>query len=187
MVKTKHLPGDVAVWALILAELTVFGILFIVFVIVAKNNPQMFVSGKQTLHKLSGFIETIALISSSFFVAFAIRLLRLNRYRQAGFFVGIAILFALIYLWLKVVEYHMLFQQGYDIDSNVFYTLYFLLTGFHWLHVVVGLIVLLYMMKQSFANNFQKQNIRLAESGASYWHMVDIVWIILFPLVYVLP
>ncbi len=185
--KSRKLPGDVAVWALILAELSVFGILFIVFVVVAKNHPQMFEQGKQSLHKFSGFIETLSLISSSFFVAFSLKLLRLNKHRQAAIFIIVAMASAAIYLFLKLSEYQLLFEQGYDIDSNVFYTLYFLLTGFHWLHVVVGFIVLLYMMKQSFADKFQGEDIRLAESGASYWHMVDIVWIILFPLVYVLP
>ncbi len=185
--QTKYLPGDVAVWALILAELAVFGIFFIAFVVVGRNNPEMFTAGKLTLHKTAGLVDTLSLITASFFVASGIQYLRAEQNRKAAYMYLLGILFGFVYLVIKFNEFSWLRSAGYDLDTNTFYTLYFFITGFHWLHVMVGVVILLIMVKTALTSDRKPINIRAAESGASYWHMVDLVWILLFPLVYVLP
>ena len=92
----------------------------------------------------------------------------------------------LIYVFTKLWEYGELFDAGYDLSTNNFYMFYFFTTGFHFMHVLLGLIVLAIMVFRLNSNEALKVESGNLESAASYWHMIDLLWIILFPLVYVL-
>ena len=180
------LPGDLAMWFFILAELTVFAIFFIGFAIAEYQSPDMFSQGKLQLHQTAGLINTIALITSSLFVALALAQMHLNKGKQAALLLILANLIALIYIVVKVWEYLALFSQGITIETNTFFTLYFLITMFHLMHVLLGMVILIYIAKRAVSAAYDKGNVSGFESGASYWHMVDLLWIILFPLIYVI-
>jgi nitric oxide reductase NorE protein len=192
---SKKLPGDIAMWFFILAELTVFAIFFIGFAIAENMNLVMFAEGKAQLHKQAGLINTIALITSSYFVAASLHSMRMDKQKQAVFRLLIAMLFAVVYLVVKLWEYQVLFDKGIDIETNTFFTLYFLITAFHFMHILLGMVILILMAinankgKYSQASSdegISDQDISGFESGACYWHMVDLLWIILFPLIYII-
>ncbi|MGB1199341.1 MAG: cytochrome c oxidase subunit 3 family protein [Thalassotalea sp.] len=186
----KKLPGDLAMWFFILAELTVFAIFFIGFAIAENLNLAMFAEGKAQLHKVAGLINTIALITSSYFVAISLHSMRENNDKQAVTRLMFALVFAAVYIVLKLWEYQALFAQGIDIETNTFFTLYFLITAFHFMHILLGMVILLYMAKNAYQGKYRDpatdNEFSGFESGACYWHMVDLLWIILFPLIYVI-
>lgn len=185
-----HLPGDLAMWFFILAELTVFAIFFIGFAIAENQNLTIFAEGKAQLHKSIGLINTIALITSSYFVALSLHSMRDNNEKQAVKRLLLALVFSSVYVVLKLWEYDALFEQGIDIETNTFFTLYFLITAFHFMHILLGMVILIYMAKNAAQNKYNdptsENEFSGFESGACYWHMVDLLWIILFPLIYVI-
>ena len=182
----ERLPGDLAMWFFILAELTVFALFFIAFAISEQQNLAMFTQGKAKLHQTSGLINTIVLITSSLFVALALNVMQQGKSRQASLLLVIAKLIACIYIFVKISEYLVLFEQGVNIETNTFFTLYFLITAFHLMHVLLGMVILAYINHSALKGNYTVSNLSGFESGACYWHMVDLLWIILFPLIYVI-
>lgn len=186
----NKLPGDLAMWFFILAELTVFAVFFIGFAIAENLNLAMFAEGKAQLHKVAGLINTIALITSSFFVAISLHSMRESNDKQTVIRLVCALVFASVYIVLKLWEYQSLFSQGIDIETNTFFTLYFLITAFHFMHILLGMVILLYMALNVYQGKYRdpttENEFSGFESGACYWHMVDLLWIILFPLIYVI-
>ena len=182
----NRLPGDLAMWFFILAELTVFAILFIGFAVSEQLNPIIFTEGKAQLHQISGLINTLTLITSSYFVALALTKMHQGDGKQATKLLIVGKLVACIYIGVKIWEYLSLFEQGIDIETNTFFTLYFMITFFHLMHVLLGMVILIFVAIKASKNEYNASNISGFESGASYWHMVDMLWIILFPLIYVI-
>jgi len=182
----NRLPGDLAMWFFILAELTVFAILFIGFAISEQLNTEMFTQGKAKLHQISGLINTLTLITSSYFVALALHKMQQGFGKQSARLLLIAKLIASVYIGVKIWEYLSLFEQGIDIETNTFFTLYFMITFFHLMHVLLGMVILVFVALKASKNEYNSSNISGFESGASYWHMVDMLWIILFPLIYII-
>lgn len=186
VVPDKKLPGDLAMWFFILAELTVFAIFFIGFSVSEQLNEEMFSLGKAQLHQTAGLINTIALITSSFFVALALTKIHKAQAKQSVLLLLIAKAFAIIYISVKIWEYLSLFEQGITIETNTFFTLYFLITAFHLMHVLLGMVILSFIAYSAWQGKYQNNDVSGFEAGTSYWHMVDLLWIILFPLIYVI-
>ncbi len=185
-IAAKRLPGDLAMWFFILAELTVFAILFIGFAVSEQLNAEMFVQGKAKLHQISGLINTLTLITSSYFVALALNKMHQGFGKKAAHLLVVAKLIACVYIGVKLWEYFSLFEQNIDIETNTFFTLYFMITFFHLMHVLLGMVILIFVALKAAKNEYTANNISGFEAGASYWHMVDMLWIILFPLIYVI-
>jgi nitric oxide reductase NorE protein len=182
----KKLPGDLAMWFFILAELTVFAIFFIGFSVSEQLNKDMFNQGKAQLHQTAGLVNTLALITSSFFVALALNAMHKVKAKQAVWLLLTAKAFAIIYIIVKIWEYFSLFELGITIETNTFFTLYFLITAFHLMHVLLGMVILGFIAHSAWCDKYQNKELSGFESGSSYWHMVDLLWIILFPLIYVI-
>jgi len=185
-VEAKRLPGDLAMWFFILAELTVFAILFIGFAVAEQLNTEMFSQGKAKLHQISGLINTLTLITSSYFVALSLNKMHQGFGKQAANLLVVAKLIASIYIGVKIWEYLSLFEQGINIETNTFFTLYFMITFFHLMHILLGMVILIFIALKAAKNEYNASNISGFESGATYWHMVDMLWIILFPLIYII-
>ena len=184
--QSKHLPGDFAMWIFILAELTVFALFFLGFAVSRRLNQAMFDAGQQTLHIETGLINTLALITSSYLVARAVRSISQNSKMDCALWIWSAILVAGIYLVSKSWEYAQLINAGYDLSTNTFYTFYFFITFFHFMHVILGIIILSAVAIKTHQGHYSEKEYSGVETGASYWHMVDLVWLILFPLIYVI-
>lgn len=190
--EVKELPGDLAIWIFIFAELTVFAIFFFCYSWMHTHHLDVFKAGQDNLHPVAGLINTAALITSSYTVALAVLFAKRGRIELSSHVLTLSILIGLIYVFTKLWEYGELLDAGFNLSTNNFYMFYFFTTGFHFLHVLLGLVILAIMVirLRTASRSVESelcQNERLnLESSASYWHMVDLLWIILFPLVYVL-
>lgn len=194
----RELPGDLAIWIFIFAELSVFAIFFFSYSWMHSHNLEMFKAGQQNLHPIAGLINTVALITSSYTVALSVLFAKKNKIRLSWFSLSASVFIALIYVFTKSWEYNELISEGFDLSTNSFYMFYFFTTGFHFMHVLLGMLVLWIMAirlkaleKSNVASGVNEASLSEnemlnLESSASYWHMVDLLWIILFPLVYVL-
>lgn len=194
----RELPGDLAIWIFIFAELSVFAIFFFSYSWMHSHNLEMFKAGQENLHPVAGLINTIALITSSYTVALSVFFAKKNNIRLSWLSLLASVLIGLIYVGTKSWEYSELISAGYGLSTNSFYMFYFFTTGFHFMHVLLGMLILCIMAVRLRA--LAKSNLAAGEcdtplsenemlnleSSASYWHMVDLLWIILFPLVYVL-
>ncbi|HHX35446.1 MAG TPA: cytochrome c oxidase subunit 3 family protein [Gammaproteobacteria bacterium] len=183
---TQALPGDLAMWIFILAELAAFTLFIIAFSVTQMLYPEMFAAGRAELDPSTGFAMTVGLLSSGFLAALAVERVRVNQARQAAFLIIAAIASAMVYVVLKLSEYTHLANAGFDLEYNMFFTLYWLLTLFHFLHVWLGIFVLAFLAWRCFRLGFDAQNRSGMESGVMYWHMIDLAWVIIFPLVYLL-
>ncbi len=180
------LPGDLAMWFFILAELSVFALMFIAFSWLRTTEREVFLAGQALLHPGAGLINTLVLLTASVMAAEGVRANRLNRQGAASRWLMGAILISLVYVVIKLWEYAVLGQAGYGLNGNRFFMAYFLLTGVHFMHVLLGLVILGYMAGKLRRRGYGPDKVVGLESGVCYWHMVDLLWIVLFPLVYVI-
>ncbi len=174
----SQLPGNPMIWLLIISEIAVFGAGFAGFVIAFLLDPETFIRSQDTLNRLAGAINTMVLVTSGLFAALAVKDESEGRTRRMRMWILLAILTGLVFLGVKYVEYAGEIAAGHTIDTNAFFTLYYLLTGFHALHVVLGIVILAVVAWKHSLDNL--------ETGAAFWHMVDLIWVILFPVVYLL-
>ena len=189
-IKTTYPPGDFAVWIIIYIELLTFGLFFIGYIFSRRNDIELFNQSQLLLDPTKGFINTIILITSSFFVVKAVYAIKNFETKQAiesakNWLLG-AIGFGGIFLVIKMTEFIGKYQEGINLSTNKFFMFYFLLTMFHFLHVMLGMIILYNLYSKTKIGGYTKTNHKGLESGASYWHMVDLLWIVLFPLIYII-
>lgn len=180
------LPGDLAMWFFILAELAVFGLFIVAFAVTETLQPDAFRHSRALLDTSTGLVLTLSLLSSGFFAALAVAQVRQQHQRSAALLLLAALAAASFYVVIKFNEYSHLADAGLDIEYDRFFTLYWILTGFHFLHVLLGLVILGFMAVRCWLQAYGAGRHRNLESGVLYWHMVDLVWVMLFPLVYVL-
>jgi len=182
----KLLPGDLAIWLFIFMELLVFGIFFIVYAVMRVQNIEMFHHYQLTLNKELGAVNTLLLISSSYFVVRAVHAIRDNKVESCIHWLYAGLAGGAGFLILKALEYSDKFSAGISLSTNTFYMFYLSLTMFHFLHVILGMVILFAVALKAKQGQYSAENYTGVETGASYWHMVDLVWIILFPLVYII-
>lgn len=182
---TRQLPGDLAVWIFIFAELAVFGILFIGFAVARSLDPATFHAGREVLHPWIGLLNTVALITASYLVATVVHQFR-NKHPGVQWRLWLAVAVSSIYTVGKLYEYVILYSQGYNLGTDTFFMFYFFLTFFHFMHVILGQIILATLAVKVGNGDYDGSDMNGMESGASYWHMVDLAWLVLFPIIYVL-
>ncbi len=172
------LPGNLMMWILILGELAVFGVAFLGFAVARTLDPVPFAAGQAHLNGTLGAVNTMVLVTSGFFAARGVDAGRRGRTAAARAGMLAAAAGGAVFLAVKGVEYAATLGAGLSIDSDGFFALYFLLTGFHALHVVMGIVVLGIVARWPDVENL--------ETGAAFWHMVDLIWVILYPLIYLI-
>jgi len=182
----KILPGDFAIWIIIFAELLVFGIFFISYAVARINNLEMFNQYQLTLNRETGAINTILLITSSYFIVMAIIAVKNNLIKKCNYYLYASILCGALFLIIKTIEFYDKFSAGINLSTNTFYMFYFLLTLFHYLHVILGLLILIAVAIKSKMGHYSSSKYYGIETAGAYWHMVDLAWIILFPLIYIM-
>jgi len=181
-----RLSGDLVIWLLILAELLTFGIFFMAYAFMRVGQVSLFNASQATLDLRVGCINTLLLITSSWAVARAVQSVRRDRSYTGANWLVVALLCGGTFLILKTLEYINKIQAGIDVSTNDFYLFYFMLTGFHYLHVIVGMVMLSLLWFFTRRGQYGRDNCHALETGAAFWHLVDLLWIILFPLVYVM-
>jgi nitric oxide reductase NorE protein len=146
----------------------------------------MFARYQQTLDRDSGAINTALLLTASYFVVRAVAAIRTGRARACRDWLLAAIACGGGFLLVKTMEFAAKFDAGVTLSSNTFYFFYLSLAAFHYLHVWLGMVILLAVAWKAHRGAYSAAQHHGVESGASYWHMVDLVWLVLFPLVYLI-
>ncbi len=186
VVNQRDLPGDFAIWIFIFAELLVFGVFFLAYAFARSSNVELFNSFQRQLDRESGAINTIVLITSSFLVVRAVNAIKQGAASACTRWLAAAVLLGAVFVWVKLMEFGAKHAEGVTLSTNTFYMFYLSLTFFHFMHVLMGMVILTVVAVKAHQGAYSVANHTGVETGASYWHMVDLVWIVLFPLVYVM-
>lgn len=182
----KNLPGDFALWIFIFAEMLVFGVLFVAYAFTRAYHVELFNESQLTLSRISGAINTLVLITSSYFVVRGVTAIKQGVSKQCAYWLTGAFLLGGIFISIKLVEFHAKYAADISMSTNAFYMFYLSLTFFHFMHVLMGMIILAFIIVKVRRGGYSAQDYVGVETGASFWHMVDFLWIILFPLVYII-
>jgi nitric oxide reductase NorE protein len=181
-----RLVGDLAVWLIILAEMLAFCILFLSYAFARAQHVELFNASQSTLDLYSGAINTVLLITGSWCVVRAVQAVRADASQVGARWLVAALVCGAGFVTLKVFEFSAKADAGIDLSTNTFYMFYILLTGFHFLHVIVAMVFLAILLVKTLQGHYGSHDHHALESGAAFWHMVDLLWIVLFPLVYVM-
>lgn len=182
----KRPPGDFAIWIFIYAELLVFAVFFISYAVTRSNNVELFNESQLLLNRTAGMVNTLVLLTSSWFVVNAVHAIKADQVDRCKQWLRGAIGMGWIFLFIKMFEFYTKSAEGITLSTNTFYMFYLSLTFFHFMHVILGMVILVAILNNAKKGNYSSQEYTGIETGASYWHMVDLVWIVLFPLVYLL-
>ena len=178
-------PGGILLWVIIFLELITFGIALIAMVISSKENPTDFHESRLLLNTPFGTINTVFLITSGFFMAVSVNYLKQNNTKKSLLFLTLTMLGGVLFLVLKGVEYSDKIDAGLTIGYNTFFTYYWMLTLFHVIHVIVGLVILV-SVYVGLKKKKSTTTIEDVEASAAFWHMCDLIWLLLFPIIYLL-
>ena len=180
----RRIPGEPGIWILIFGDMVVFGAFFATFMYQRAHAPELFDESRRTLSIGIGLTNTLVLLTSSLFVVTAVRAIRTSQRLAARWLLIGALACGLTFVALKAAEYTAKVSEGHTPQQNTFYTYYFILTGVHLLHVVIGILVLVLLLTQTRPAELSATRMALVEGGACFWHLVDLLWIVLFPLLY---
>ncbi len=178
-------PGEAGLWVFILGDMLMFGVFFAAFLVTRAQHPSLFARSRASMTVAFGATNTIVLLTSSLFVASAVRAFRAGRRRDARRLVGLAGGCAATFAAIKLTEWGIKLSDGDTPGTNLYFTFYYLLTAVHFLHLLIGSVVLFYLYRLlGRAPDPGRDERRIVESCASYWHMVDLLWLVLFPILY---
>jgi cytochrome c oxidase subunit 3 len=193
--KQAH-AARLAMWIFLATEVLLFTALFAAYSVYRYLYGEGFAESSRSIETWIGFVNTLILVTSSFTVATGLNFAAKGDGRRTGLFFGISVLFALAFLGLKAVEYTHHFQEGqlpgafYHFEgvkapgAPLFFSLYFLITGLHAFHVIVGMTVLIVIGTLAYRGHYTPEYYVPVENAGLYWHLVDLIWIFVFPLIY---
>lgn len=179
-------PGDSGVWVFIFADMCGFAVFFLIFAAGRMEQLPMYEAGREMLDLRLGLANTLILLTSGAFMARAVRQARAADWSgvrtSLWLTMGVGSLFAVS----KGIEWGNKISHGIGLTTNEFWTYYFVFTGVHFLHFVIGVAVLLVLLSRAAKPLPEADKLRWMESGGAYWHMVDLLWIILFAMLYLM-
>lgn len=182
---TPRLPAEPALWGVLLADVLVFTGLFAIYLSKRANEGSGFVESQASLNTDLAVLNTLVLLTSSWFVVMAVHRFRHEDGRACSHLLRMAGLLGAAFVVLKCTEYAAMVNDQHTPTTNDFYMWYFVLTGLHLAHVLVGLLLLVAMDWMARDNAAAAPGrVLLFEAGASFWHMVDLLWIVIFPLLF---
>lgn len=182
----KRIPGNPAIWVGIFSEMTEFAIFFVIYFIARAHYPEEFLTGPLELHTTAGTVNTLVLISSSYFAVKGIFALRNGNPHASMRWLWMTVGCGLIYLAVKYWEYQWNMDRGIETNTNNFFAIYYYTTFNHMLHVGWGSGGIVWAIYQIKTGAFDANNHTGLIAAACYWHMIDLAWILIFPLLYVL-
>jgi cytochrome c oxidase subunit 3 len=195
--KQTH-AARLGMWLFLATEVLLFTALFAAYGVYRFLFQEGFAESSRSIETWIGFVNTLVLVSSSFTVALGLDAARRGNGKRTALLFGISVLCALVFLGLKAVEYTHHFQEGqlpgrfYSFEgvkaagAPMFFSLYFLITGLHGIHVVIGMTVLIVVGVRAGLGKFSAEYHVPVELAGLYWHLVDLIWIFVFPLIYLI-
>lgn len=190
--------AKLGMWLFLLTEMLLFGGLFAAYSIYRAWNPDMFYEAHKVLDVKMGMINTIVLITSSVTMALAIRSTQLGDRKATSRFLIATLLFAAVFLVIKYFEYSHKIHLGQlpgkyytftglqGANPHIFFSIYFMMTGLHGIHVIGGMGLIAWIWRRSAKGHFSPEYYTPLEMTGLYWHLVDLIWIFLFPLLYLI-
>jgi nitric oxide reductase NorE protein len=182
---SPRLPGEPGVWVLIGGDMLVFSAFFLTFLFYRGDAPAAYAHSAATLNLLFGTLNTLLLLTSSWYVANAVEAARREQSTRAARLLAFGMLCGAGFVVVKFFEYRDKILAGHGLVGDDFFMFYYMFTGIHLVHVLIGLAVLAWLRGRTRQRTVATpQDIVILECGASFWHLVDILWIVLFALFY---
>ena len=185
--RTRRIPGEEGTWIFIFGDMCVFAVFFCVFLHARIADPAGFARDQAELNQNFGAINTVLLLVSSLFIVLTMRVIHSSNAAmraKAPAFIAAAWLCGAAFLVVKVFEYAEKINHGITPQTSDFFMYYFVLTGLHAFHLVLGLALLVVLFVMSRKPELSKGQFAFFEGGACFWHMVDLLWLVLFPLIF---
>jgi len=179
----RRVPGEPGVWVLIAGDLLIFSIFFVTFAYYRRSAPELYAASQAVLGRSFGIVNTLLLLTGSLFVFRGVHLARSVGAQPAARWILFGALTGVSFLLNKVLEWGHLFSRGISVYTSEYFMFFFMFTGIHALHVLLGTGVLFHFhlrMKEP----RRAPSVQLTEAGALFWHLVDVLWIVLFALLY---
>jgi cytochrome c oxidase subunit 3 len=188
--------AKLGMWIFLLTEILLFGGLFVVYTVYRAWNPDIFHQAHRFLDIRLGTLNTVVLITSSLTMALAIRSMQLGLKRSTVINLTLTLLLAAAFLVVKYFEYSHKFHLGQlpgkyytfvgveGTNPHIFFGVYFLMTGLHGIHVLAGMATIGWVLRRTLRGEFSAQYYTPIEMTGLYWHLVDLIWIFLFPMFY---
>jgi nitric oxide reductase NorE protein len=180
----RRIPGVPSMWFFVIGDLIIFGVYFVAYMYYRGQDHGMFLQSQARLNLDIGAANTVMLITSSLFVALGTAAARAGKVHDAVRLFGIGLAFGAAFPLLKLFEYVPEIVAGVTPGTNLFFMYYFVMTGLHLCHVLLGLVIICFVIRS--LRTSATPDIALVETGATYWHMVDVLWLILFALLYLM-
>ncbi len=180
----RRIPGESGTWVFLFGDMLVFGAFFVTFLVERAHAPEVFDTARTTLHIGVGVLNTLVLLTSSLCVVLALNAIRAGSRKIAASAVAAAMALGTVFIALKASEYVALADAGHGPGANDFYLYYVILTGLHLFHVCLGLGALAFVLSQTRRVEMSAGRTALVEGAACFWHLVDLLWIFLFALLY---
>lgn len=190
--------SKLGVWLFLVTEILLFGGLFVAYIMYRAMNPEMFHEGSAHLDRIMGGINTLVLICSSYTMALAVDSAKRNDTNRVNQYLIVTLFFAAMFMVIKYIEYshkfelgllpgaHFAFEGAQNAKLPIFFSLYFMMTGLHGLHVLIGMGLISWLVVKSNKGCFSSEYNTPVEMVGIYWHLVDLIWIYLFPLMYLI-
>lgn len=178
-------PGGILLWIIILLELATFGIALLIMAYTYSSEREIFHQSASTLNTTTGSANTVVLLGSGYFMALCVRSFKAMDYKRGRIYLAATLLSGMVFIIIKLIEYAEKVAAGQSLGSNIFMDFYWLLTGFHLIHVIVGMVILSWIAVENRKKKFHEAAVNL-ESGAAFWHLCDLIWLLLFPVLYLL-
>lgn len=177
-------PGTDGIWTFVFIDMIVFSLFFIVYLAERLRLPDVFAASQARLDPLYGLVNALILLTSSLFVAGAVAAARLGNAPLVTKRLALGLVCGMLFAASKLTEYAGKFAAGISPVSNSFYSFYFLLTMIHFLHVVAGMVFIAHCLGRARAEIGQTGYLAKLENTGLFWHFVDLLWLFLFPLLY---
>ncbi len=182
-----RIPGNKAMWVGIFCEVSEFSLMFLVYFVARAHYPELFRTGPTQLSLQAGTAYTVTLLTSGWCVARAVHSMRASRQKACLRWLVASFVFGLGYPVTKLLEVRWNLAHGLNGEAGVFIVTYYYLTFNHLIHVFWGLLGMLWVMLRTGTGSYSAEEHSGLEAFACYWHTTDIIWLMIFPLFYLLP
>lgn len=172
-------------WIIIYLELITFSIALLAMVYYNSQEPTEFHDSRLLLNSTYGMLNTIFLLTSGFFMIVSVNELKAKKKQKARKYLMFTMLLGVLFLILKSVEYYDKIEAGLGMGYNTFFSFYWMLTLFHVIHVIVGLVILA-SVYYGIGKENSSTKLEDVEASAAFWHMCDLIWLLLFPIIYLI-